>query len=172
MIVPTAPVAPTTATLMRANSPNGCSGRIVSGPDSSNAACSERTACLSWSPAMTHEILIGDVEIISMLMPSSPSVAKTFAATPGCDFIPAPTIETLPIVSSATTSSMPTSATSGSSAARAVRRSSRGTVNEISARAPSPTGSFWMIMSTLTFASASARRCARRCRGGRARPAA
>ena len=91
-----------------------------------------------------------------MLMPSSPSVENTLAATPGWVFIPAPTIETLPIVSSAVISSMPTSAMSGSSAARAVRRSSRGTVNDTSARVPSPTGSFWMIMSTLTFASASA----------------
>ena len=31
-----------------------------------------------------------------------------------------------------------------------------GTVNDMSAGAPSDSGSFWMIMSTLTFASASA----------------
>ena len=48
-----------TATLMTSNSPNGFSGRIVSGPASSNAVCSERTACLTLSPGMTHEILIG-----------------------------------------------------------------------------------------------------------------
>ena len=51
---------------------------------------------------------------------------------------------------------MPTSPTTGSSASRAVRTSARGTVNDMSACAPSDTGSFWMIMSTLTFASASA----------------
>ena len=62
------------------------------------------------SALTTHEILIGDVEIISMLMPWSPSVAKTRAATPGCDFIPAPTTETLPISGSSRTSRMPTSA--------------------------------------------------------------
>ena len=33
---------------------------------------------------MTQEIRIGDVEIISMLMPSSPRTVKTLAATPGC----------------------------------------------------------------------------------------
>ena len=31
----------------------------------------------------THEILIGEVEIISMLISSSPSVENTLAATPG-----------------------------------------------------------------------------------------
>ena len=41
---------------------------------------------------------------------------------------------------------------SGSSAARATRRSSRGTVNEISACPPAEMGSFWTIMSTFTFA--------------------
>ena len=51
---------------------------------------------------------------------------------------------------------MPTSATTGSSAARASRRSVRGTVNDMCASAPSSSGSSWMIMSTLMFASASA----------------
>ena len=49
------------------------------------------------SERITHEILIGEVEIISMLMSCSASVSNTFAATPGCERIPAPTIETLPI---------------------------------------------------------------------------
>ena len=38
----------------------------------------------------------------------------------------------------------------------AVGTSSRGTVNDMSARWPSDTGSFWMIMSMFTFAAASA----------------
>ena len=38
----------------------------------------------------------------------------------------------------------------------AMTRSSRGTVNEMSAPWPSVSGSFWMIMSTLTLAAASA----------------
>ena len=37
-----------------------------------------------------------------------------------------------------------------------MRTSVRGTVKDMSAIAPSETGSFWMIMSTFTFASASA----------------
>ena len=69
--------------------------------------------------------------------------------------MPAPTIETLPICSWVAISAK-ASPLSGSSAARATRRSSRGTVKEISARPPAATGSFWTIMSTLTFASASA----------------
>ena len=52
------------------------------------------------SAAITQEILIGEVEIISMLIPASPRVWKTFAATPGWLRMPAPTIETLPICSS------------------------------------------------------------------------
>ena len=51
----------------------------------------------SWSARTTQEILIGEVEIISMLMPRSPSVANTLAATPGWERIPAPTIDTFPI---------------------------------------------------------------------------
>ena len=35
------------------------------------------------SAPTTQEILIGDVEIISMLIPWSPRVEKTLAATPG-----------------------------------------------------------------------------------------
>ena len=124
MTVPTAPVAPTTATRRRrrsrahTNSPNGRSARIVPSPDSSNAACSARTAPGTAAPAMTQEILIGDVEIISMFTPSAPSVVKTFAATPGWDFIPAPMTDTLPIDSSVWIS-RPSSSASGASATRA-----------------------------------------------------
>ena len=91
-----------------------------------------------------------------MLIISSPSVVNTLAATPGCDFIPAPTTDTFPISGSSATARMPWPSISGSSASRAARRSERGTVNDMSADEPSDTGSFWMIMSTLTFASASA----------------
>ena len=61
------------------------------------------TASGTRSAEMTHEILIGEVEIISMLIPSAPSTSKTLAATPGCERMPAPTIETLPIRSSVRT---------------------------------------------------------------------
>ena len=71
-----------------APAPNGCSAPMSSAP-SSNASCSARTAPATCSAVTTQEILIGEVEIISMLIPSSPSVEKTLAATPGCDLIPA-----------------------------------------------------------------------------------
>ena len=79
--------------------PVGSSGLIASSP-SSNASCSALTASGTRSAEITQEILIGEVEIISMLIPSPPSTSKTLAATPGCERMPAPTIETLPIRSS------------------------------------------------------------------------
>ena len=48
----------------------------------------------------THEIRIELVEIISMLMPCCESVSNIRAVTPGLDFMPAPTIETRPMLSS------------------------------------------------------------------------
>src|SRR3954451_21722758 len=138
-----------------ATSPNGCSGRIVPSPESSNAVWSALTASGTRSPGTTQEMRIGEVEIISMLMPLSPSVVNTFAATPGWVFIPAPTIETLPIDSSVATC-MPSSVAMGSSAVCAAWMSSRGIVNDMSARRPSVSGSPWTIMSMFTLASASA----------------
>ena len=38
-----------------------------------------------------QEIRMAEVEIISMLMPAAASVSKVVAATPGFDFMPAPT---------------------------------------------------------------------------------
>ena len=70
--------------------------------------------------------------------------------------MPAPTTDTLPISEFSEMARMPTSAATGSSAARAWRRSVRGTVNDMCASAPSSSGSSWMIMSTLMFASARA----------------
>ena len=77
------------------------------------------------------------------------------AATPGWDFMPAPISDTLPISSSVATR-LNRSPCIGSSVLRVISSSVRGTVNEMSASAPSDTGSFCTIMSTLTFASASA----------------
>ena len=51
---------------------------------------------------------------------------------------------------------MPTSARPGPAPRGPSRRSVRGTVNDMCASAPSSSGSSWMIMSTLMFASASA----------------
>ena len=84
----------------------GCGGGWRSAPastSSSKASCSARTASGTRSAEITHEILIGEVEIISMLIPSPPRTSKTLAATPGCERMPAPTIETLPIRSSVLT---------------------------------------------------------------------
>ena len=43
----------------------------------------DATASGTRSAEITQEILIGEVEIISMLIPSPPSTSKTLAATPG-----------------------------------------------------------------------------------------
>ena len=43
---------------------------------------------------------ISEVEMSSMLMPASDSDSQNVAVTPGCDFMPAPTRETLPTLSS------------------------------------------------------------------------
>ena len=91
-----------------------------------------------------------------MFTPASPSTVKVLAATPGWLFIPAPTSETFPIRASVAISPMPSSATSGSSASRArVEVVARHGERHVGA-APVGSGSFWMIMSTFTFASASA----------------
>ena len=68
IVRPTAPVAPTTATRVIA-APRS-TARSPPSP-SSNAECSARTACGTCSARITHEILIGEVEIISMLISSS-----------------------------------------------------------------------------------------------------
>src|SRR5215212_6842979 len=139
-------------TVGRCSAPVGSSLRIASSP-SSNAVWSASTACGTWSARITQEILIGEVEIISMLILFSPSTRKTLAATPGWLRIPAPTIETLPIDWSV---SMPISESSSRIASTAASRSSASTVNDRSAPPSWDTGSFWMIMSTLMLASASA----------------
>ena len=46
------------------------------------------------------EMRISEVEIISMLTPAAASAEKNFAVTPGCERMPAPISETLPIWSS------------------------------------------------------------------------
>jgi hypothetical protein len=98
---------------------------------------------------------IVEVEIISMLTPASASASNIAAATPGLDFMPAPTSETLAMPGSATTSAAPTSSLSPSSTAMAPVRSVLGTVNEMSVVPPCET--FWTIMSTFTPRSAMPR---------------
>src|ERR687895_224295 len=63
-------------------SPATSSGRTASAP-SSKAVCSWRTAVSTCSSRTTQEILIGEVEIISMLTSASPSTVSARPATPG-----------------------------------------------------------------------------------------
>ncbi len=93
------PPSPTGRRAGRCSVPVGSSRRTASSPRS-NAWCRAFTAAGTSAASITQEILIGEVEIISMLIPLSPSIWKTFAATPGWLRIPAPTIDTLPIRSS------------------------------------------------------------------------
>ena len=58
------------------------------------------TAASTWSSSTITEIRISEVEIISMLTPAEASAAKNFAVMPGCERMPAPISETLPIWSS------------------------------------------------------------------------
>ena len=104
--------------------------------------CSSRTAVSTASSRTTQEILIGEVEIISMLTPASPRARKVVCATPGWLFIPAPTTDTLPMRSSVWTSPKPSAPFWADSASRAAATSSRGTVKDMSARCPSVWGSF------------------------------
>ncbi len=68
-----------------------------------------------------------------MLMPESASAPKKSALTPGWDRIPAPISEILPILSSKTSESKPTSSCTPRSAVIAVWPSCLGSVNEMSA---------------------------------------
>ena len=89
-----------------------------------------------------------------MLIPSSPSIWKTLAATPGWLRMPAPTIETLPICSSVRIALADVERLERLDA-RVLQVVAGDREREVGA-CSSGTGSFWMIMSTLTFASASA----------------
>src|SRR5690606_13197652 len=74
---------------------------------SSNALCSTRTASSMYFSSTTTVILISEVEIIWMLMPSSASVRNICAAMPACERMPMPTTDTLAIRSSPLTSLQP-----------------------------------------------------------------
>ena len=135
---------------------NGCSGTIVSGPDSSNASCNARTTVSTCSRGITQEILIGEVEIISMFRPWAARTPNTLARRPpGASACRHRRSRPCPCPRRRSTPSTP-----HLPAARATRArragASRGTVNEISARPPPEAGTFWSIMSTSTPASANA----------------
>src|SRR6266550_3450073 len=65
---------------------------------SSKARCSTRTASSRYFSSITTEVLISDVEIIWMLMPSSARLLNILAAMPTCERMPMPTSETLQIL--------------------------------------------------------------------------
>ena len=71
-----------------------------------------RTATPMSAARITQEMRMVEVEIISMLTPASARASNMAAATPGLDFMPAPTSDTLAMSGSATTSAAPTSSRS------------------------------------------------------------
>src|SRR6266700_6321978 len=70
------------------------------GWSSPNALCSARTASSMYFSSITTEILISEVEIIWMLMPSSARVRNILLAMPAWVRMPTPTMDTLQILSS------------------------------------------------------------------------
>ncbi len=100
---------------------------------------------------------ISEVLIASALMPAVDSASKNVAVTPGWLFMPAPTSETLPMCSSDSSASKPTTACVLDNADMAVTRSLLGSVKEMSVRSVAPE-TFCTIMSMLTSASATARK--------------
>ncbi len=71
---------------------------------------------------------MADVEIISMLMPLPARVSNMVAATPGFDFMPAPTTLTRAMSESELTPVAPISSARAWVMSRLVRRSSLGAV--------------------------------------------
>ena len=73
------------------------------------ASCSARTASSTYLASTTTEILISEVEIIWMLMPSAASTSNMRAATPAWLRMPRPTIDTLATFGSLATPAAPIS---------------------------------------------------------------
>ena len=117
--------------------------------------CTARTASSSWSERVTTEIRISDVEIISMLIPASDSAANSRADTPGCDFMPAPIRDSLPMVSSYCSDVKPMSGWCSVRAVVAAAPSLAGSVNEMSVRPVAAAETFCTIMSRFTPAAAT-----------------
>ena len=93
------------------------------------------------------------VEIISTLISASLSARNIREAYPGADWMPVPTILTLPSSSSATTSVAPTAFASSSTIGVAAARSLASSVNVRSVSRS--TLAFWTIVSTEMWRSAS-----------------
>ena len=117
----------------------------------SKASWRDRTASSVYLASMIQEILISEVLIILMLIPSFARVLNILEATPEWLLIPTPTIETLAISSSAMTSLAPNSFATDWAIFRDVGKSSLEMVKAILA-SPSSRLEVWMIMSTMMFA--------------------
>ena len=98
---------------------------------------------------------ISDVEMSSTFTPASASARKKVAETPGCERIPAPTNEILPMPGSYSRDSKPISALRASRAAITRSPSALGSVNVMSVRCVAAAETFCTIMSMLTCASAT-----------------
>src|SRR5262249_51595931 len=85
--------------------PDGC--------PSPNPSCSTRTASSAYLASTATEILISEVEIIKMLMPSAARSSNILCATPACERMPTPTTDTFAMFSSVRSEAG--SASSGSS---------------------------------------------------------
>ena len=95
----------------RAGAATRCGGACAIGAASAQGEgrVQARTARSTSLSATMHEIRMVEVEIISMLIPSSARVSNMVAAIPGCDFIPAPTSDTRAMSASAVTPVAPSS---------------------------------------------------------------
>ena len=93
----------------------------AAGWSSSNALCRLRTASSMYFSSMTTEVLISEVEIIWMLMPSSLKVRNILLATPTWLRMPMPTMLTLQILVSPATSCAPSSGSTFSLSSSTVR---------------------------------------------------
>src|SRR5437867_3286175 len=116
------------------------------------ASCSARTASSVYLASMTTEILISEVEIIWMLIPSLESTSNMRDAMPACVRIPMPTIDTLATSSWPATPCAPISRAVASRSPFALSKSPRDTV-KVRSVVPSALA-FWMIMSTTMLARA------------------
>src|SRR5437870_7823114 len=116
------------------------------------ASCSARTASSVYLASMTTEILISEVEIIWMLIPSLESTSNMRDAMPACVRMPMPTIDTLATSSWPATPCAPLSRAVASRSPFALSKSPRATVN-VRSVVPSALA-FWMIMSTTMLARA------------------
>src|SRR5438552_3300888 len=116
------------------------------------ASCSARTASSVYLASMTTEILISEVEIIWMLIPSLESTSNMRDAMPACVRMPMPTIDTLATSSWPATPCAPISRAVASRSPFAWSKSPRDTV-KVRSVVPSALA-FWMIMSTTMLARA------------------